>query len=241
VVGHVGLAAAFGAGVISFLSPCVLPLVPGYISFLTGVTPGTEGARGRVRDVLVPSLLFVAGFTAVFVALGASASLLGSALRQYRDVLAVAGGVLLVAFGVLLLGVVKVPWLYSEARFDPSKARSLGRWAAPVMGVLFAFGWTPCVGPVLGSILMLAGSQTSAARGSLLLLAYSAGLAIPFVATALLLDRFRTTLTWTTRRTAALNRAAGIVLVLLGLLIATGRLALVTGWLSRLLPIAGTA
>lgn len=238
---QVGLAAAFVAGVVSFLSPCVLPLVPGYISFLTGVTPGDEDSRGRVGDVLLPSLLFVAGFTAVFVALGASASLLGSALSQYRDVLAVAGGVLIVAFGVLLLGVVKVPWLFSEARFDPAKTRSMGRWAAPAMGVVFAFGWTPCVGPVLGSILMLAGSQASAGRGSLLLLAYSAGLAIPFVATSLLLERLRTALTWMNRRTVVLNRVAGVVLVVLGVLIATGRLAMVTGWLSRLLPIAGTA
>jgi cytochrome c-type biogenesis protein len=240
VTGGLGLLAALGAGVVSFLSPCVLPLVPGYVSFLTGAAGHEDGVRTRVRDVLVPSLLFVVGFSAVFVLLGVSASLLGAVLRPYRGGLTVAAGVLIAAFGVLLLGVVRVPWLYREARLDPGRTRRLGRWAAPVMGVVFALGWTPCVGPVLGSILMLAGSEAQAGRGAILLLAYSAGLAVPFIATALLLDRLRATLTRIGRYTAALDRMAGAVLVVVGVLIATGTMATVTSWLARLLPMGST-
>lgn len=236
---RVGLIAAIVAGVVSFLSPCVLALIPGYVSFLTGLATG-GGEERRARDVLVPALLFVAGFTAVFVTLGVSASLLGALLRPYRDALTVASGILVAAFGVLLLGIVKIPWLYGEARIDPSKARKLGRWAAPVMGMAFAFAWTPCVGPVLGAILMLAGSEGQAARGALLLLAYSAGLAVPFIATALLIERLRGAVRAAGRYALALNRAAGVVLIALGVLIATGRMGLLTSWLSRVLPGVGT-
>lgn len=232
----VGFLAAFGAGVVSFLSPCVLPLVPGYVAFLTGLSVGEIAQGQRRSDVLVPSLLFVAGFSVVFVALGASASLLGSLLKEYRDILTVAGGVLVFAFGVLLLGVFRVPWLYQEARMDLGRARSFGRWAAPVMGMAFAFGWTPCVGPVLGSILLLAGTQGGVAGGAALLLVYSAGLAVPFLATALLLGRLTGALSWVNRHSIVFNRVGGVLLMTLGVLIATGRLAVLTAWLTRLLP-----
>lgn len=233
---QVGLLAAFGAGIVSFLSPCVLPLVPGYVAFLTGLSVGEISEGQRFRDVLVPSLLFVAGFSAVFVALGASASLLGSLLKEYRHVLTIVGGVLVFAFGVLLVGLFRVPWLYREARMDLARSRSFGRWAAPVMGMAFAFGWTPCVGPVLGSILLLAGTQGGVAGGAALLLVYSAGLAVPFLATALLLGRLTGALTWVTRHSIVLNRTAGVLLMALGILITTGRLAVLTAWLARLLP-----
>lgn len=237
--GQVDLIAALVAGVVSFLSPCVLAIIPGYVSFLGGLAGGTRAERGT-RDVIVPALLFVAGFTAVFVALGVSASLLGSLLRSYRDVLTIVGGVLVIAFGVLLLGIIKVPWLYGEARIDAVRAVRLGKWAAPVMGMAFAFAWTPCVGPVLGAILMLAGSEGQAGRGALLLLVYSAGLAVPFMATALLIERVRSLVRAAGRYALVLNRVAGAVLIILGLLIVSGRLAAVTAWLSRLLPGFGT-
>jgi cytochrome c-type biogenesis protein len=233
VSGQVGVIAAFGAGLVSFLSPCVLPLIPGYLSFLGGLNAGdSSGAR---RSLVVHSLLFVAGFTFVFVVLGASASALGALLAPYRPVLARASGVLVFAFGFLLLGVVKVPWLYGEARFDPARARSLGRFAAPVMGVAFGFGWTPCVGPILGSILALA-SQQGSASAVLLLFVYSLGLGVPFVLAALLLSRITPLLRFFARHSAWISRIAGVVLMLLGAAIATGTLTQVSGLLTRWLP-----
>jgi len=187
------LGAALAAGFVSFLSPCVLPLIPGFISFITGLTTAelADETKPALSVVLVPSLLFVAGFTFVFVALGASASMLGSLLAPYRGVLATAAAVLIIAMGVLMLGIIKIPGLYGEKRFDLSKTRSLGRWAAPVMGMAFAFGWTPCVGPILASILALAGSSSDVGRGMLLLLAYSAGLGVPFLLVGLLFGKLR--------------------------------------------------
>ncbi|HEX9092792.1 MAG TPA: cytochrome c biogenesis protein CcdA, partial [Coriobacteriia bacterium] len=146
------------------------------------------------------------------------------------------GGVLVFVFGVLMLGVFKVPWLYGEARMDLARTRSFGRWAAPAMGMAFAFGWTPCVGPVLGSILVLAGSQGGVLSGAGLLLVYSAGLAVPFLTVALLLGKLGGALKWMRRHSEAVNRGAGVLLMLLGLLIATGRMSVISAWLVRLLP-----
>jgi cytochrome c-type biogenesis protein len=235
-----GLIAAFGAGVLSFVSPCVLPLVPGYISFVTSATLGGSDVDARpVRGALVPALLFVAGFSFVFVTLGASASLLGSLLTAYRELLARVSGVLIFAFGVLLLGVIKAPWLQREARFDLARSRSLGRWAAPVMGMAFAFGWTPCVGPILGSILVLAGATRSIGQGVALLLAYSAGLGVPFVAAALLLGRLTGAMRWFRQHAVAIDRAAGVVLMLLGVAIATNTLGAVAAALARYVSLRG--
>jgi cytochrome c-type biogenesis protein len=233
----IGLAAAFLAGVASFLSPCVLPLIPGYLSFLTGFTPSELGDESVGRwSVVVPSLLFVAGFSVVFVSLGASASVLGSFLSEYRQPLTRASGVLVFLLGFLMIGVVKVPWLYGEARFRLERARSFGRGAALVMGMAFAFGWTPCVGPILGSILALAGSTGDVGRGALLLLAYSLGLGAPFLATGLLFGRVRPLLGWLSRHSLIVNRVAGALLMALGALIFTGTLSRVAGWLLRSFP-----
>lgn len=233
----VGFVAAFLAGVVSFLSPCVLPLIPGYLSFITGVTPSRMGRGGADRwAVLAPSLLFVAGFSAVFVTLGASASMLGSVLVEYRQVLARVAGVLVFVLGFLLLGVVKVPWLYGEARFDMDRTRAFGRGTALVMGMAFAFGWTPCVGPILASILALAGSSGDVGRGALLLLVYSAGLGVPFVLTGLLFTRLRSTLSWLNRHSLLINRIAGVLLMIVGALIFTGAMSRVAGWLLRAFP-----
>lgn len=233
----VGLASAFGAGLVSFLSPCVLPLIPAYVSFMTGMTIGevSEDRRSLAR-VLVPALLFVLGFSLVFIALGATASVLGTLLRTYREVLSRVAGVAILAFGFLLLGVVKVPWLYREARLDMARAKRFGPAAALVMGMAFAFGWTPCVGPILGSILLLAGSGGDPARGALLLTAYSAGLGVPFVIVALALGRLTGTLGWLNRHSLIIDRVAGAVLMALGLLVLSGKLGLVSAWFLQAFP-----
>ncbi len=231
------LALAFGAGVVSFLSPCVLPLIPAYISFITGVAPGElPGRPGHLSDVLVPSLMFVAGFTVVFVALGASASALGSLVRAYRQPLTVLSGVVIFALGFFMLGIVKVPWLYGEARFDLAKARRFGSAAALVMGMAFAFGWTPCVGPILASILLVAASQGGVARGALLLMMYSLGLGLPFIAVGLLFGRLKGALGWLNRHARTVNVAAGVLLMAMGVVIAAGWLPAFTAFLARIVP-----
>ena len=235
--GAVSFPLAFAAGLISFASPCVLPLLPAYLSFMTGMTTAelAEGDRSTAR-VMVPALLFVLGFSLVFVGLGASASLLGSVLMQYRGVLEKVAGVAVFAFGLLMLGIIKVPWLYGEARLDMARSRSFGRGAAVVMGMAFAAGWTPCVGPILGTILGFAGSTGSVAYGALLLLTYSAGLAVPFLVVALLFGRVRPLLAWLSRHSLAVNRTAGVVLMIIGALIFFGRLSVLANYLARVLP-----
>lgn len=233
----IGFAAAFAAGVLSFLSPCVLPILPGYLSFMTGLTTA-ELAAGERRSslVLVPSVLFVLGFSTIFVALGASASVLGELLVEYRSAVTIVAGVLVFAFGLLLTGVIKVPWLYGEARMDLEKTRKFGRGASFVMGMAFAAGWTPCVGPILGTILAFAGSSGSVAQGAALLFVYSLGLGVPFILTALLFGQARGLLRWLGQHSAVINRVAGAILMVIGVLIVTGRFTVLAGWLAGLLP-----
>lgn len=234
------LFAALGAGFITFLSPCVLPLIPGYIAFMTGMSSAELTAENRkLSTILVPSLLFVLGFSIVFVALGASASAVGSFLKQYSDVLEKVAGLIIMLLGFFMLGIVKVPWLYGEARFEMQKARRFGPLAALVMGMAFAFGWSPCVGPILGSILMMAANSGQVERGALLLGAYSLGLGVPFVLVAVLLGKVRPVLNWLNRHSLVINRVAGVVLMVLGALILTGRIGMVVGFLSRYLPKLG--
>ena len=240
----VTLLTAFGGGVVSFLAPCVLPLVPGYLSFITGLSRSeiAEGAEGTAR-VLVPSLLFTAGFTSVFVLLGAAAgfasSTLGPALGQYDGVLEIAAGAVVVLMGLFVLGVIRAPWLQGEARFDMAKSRRFGRAASFVMGLAFGFGWTPCVGPILAVILGVAAATGDVARAALLLLAYSAGLAVPFLLTALFFGKLTGTLAWFNRHSVAINRVAGATLVIFGVLIATGQLGELSSMLIRLMPFLG--
>jgi cytochrome c-type biogenesis protein len=229
--------AAFAAGVVSFLSPCVLPLIPAYISFITGYSTAELADEGRsTRAVLIPSLLFVAGFSVIFIGFGASASVLGSFLLDYRDVLVRVSGVVIFVFGFFMLGIVKVPWLYGEARFEMGKARKYGNAAALVMGMAFAFGWTPCVGPILGSILVVAGGTGSVLQGVLLLTAYSLGLGLPFIIVGLAFGKLSTSLSWLNRHSLQINRVAGVLLMIMGVLIFTGQLGILGGWLTRVLP-----
>lgn len=234
------LFAALGAGFITFLSPCVLPLIPGYIAFMTGMSAAELTAEDRkTSTILVPSLLFVLGFSIVFVALGASASAVGSFLKQYTDVLEKVAGVIIMLLGFFMLGIIKAPWLYGEARFEMQKAKRFGGFAALLMGMAFAFGWSPCVGPVLGSILMVAANSAEVGRGALLLAVYSLGLGVPFVVVALLLGRVKPVLNWLNRHALVINRVAGVVLMALGLLILTGWIGPVVGWLSIFIPKLG--
>ena len=235
--GLLSIPLAFAAGLLSFLSPCVLPLLPAYLSFMTGLTTAELSDSDRsTASVMVPALLFVVGFSIIFVGLGASASLLGQLLVQYRGIIEKVAGLLVIAFGVLMLGVIKVPWLYGEMRADMGRSRSFGRGAALVMGMAFAAGWTPCVGPILGSILALAGSSGSAAKGALLLLAYSAGLGVPFLLVALLFGRVKPILAWLNRNSLVINRVAGVILIAVGVLIFSGRLGLLANAISKALP-----
>ena len=236
---QVGLGAAFVAGLVSFISPCVLPMVPGYASFLAGLANGPETGTSAMRRVVVPSLLFVAGFTAVFVVLGSTASIAGMALAPYRTLLARAAGLVVIAFGILMLGVIRMPGLYRELRVDPARARGLGVWAAPAMGAAFAFGWTPCVGPILGSILVLAGAGTSVGSGAALLVAYSIGLGVPFVLFAVFLTRLRPVLRWLERHSRAVSRVGGTILIAFGLLLLTGTLQQVVGAIGQVVPSIG--
>ncbi len=236
--GQVGLVAAFLAGLVSFLSPCVLPLYPAYISFMTGMSVAELTDEDRhVGRVIVPVALFVAGFTFVFVALGASASALGSVLSANRQLLTrVAGGVIVV-MGVLLLDVLplRLPQLGS---IDSRTFARYGRWAALALGIAFPFALGACAGPVYGAILTLAIDARSVGTGALLLFVYSLGLAVPFVVTSLLLERMTVALKWFSRHAKTVNRIAGVILVCMGVAMLFGvfdRLALVL----RGLPIIG--
>jgi len=240
VTPQISVVAAFLAGVISFLSPCVLPLIPAYVSFMTGMslTELKDDRRSAAR-LLGPVLLFVAGFTVVFVALGAGASVIGAVLNANRLLLTrVAGGIVIV-LGVVMLDIVPLPFLKGSGGIDAAMFRRFGGWAALVLGLVFPFALGPCAGPVYGAILTLAVDSRSVAAGSGLLLVYSLGLAVPFVATALLLDRLTPALRWLVRHSKLINRIAGGVLVVLGLAMMTGLIDQVGTWM-RAIPLIGT-
>lgn len=238
--GTVGLLAAFAAGLVSFVTPCCLPLVPGYISFVTGLSLGELGAgERRTWDVLGPILLFVAGFTVVFVALGASASVLGAVLAQYRGLLTKVAGAVVFLFGLVLLDVLPVPWLRRGTHVDPARARGFGRLSAVALGVVFPFALGPCAAPIYGAILTLAVDSAQVGRGALLLLVYSLGLAVPFVLIGLLFGRLAGRLHWFARHARAIDRVAGAILMVVGVLVFTGLIERATAWLARVVPFTG--
>jgi cytochrome c-type biogenesis protein len=213
---------AFGAGMLSFLSPCVLPLVPGYLSLMSGVSSSqlAVATKTESRLILRSTLLFVLGFTLVFTALGAEASALGSTLRHHQRVLDQIAGVLVIVMGLVLAGVVTPAFMQRERRFHVSPS-GLGVWAPPVMGMAFAFGWTPCIGVQLGAILGLAADSGTLGKGVLLLIAYSLGLGVPFVATGLAFGRLANTFAWVKRHYRVINVVSGALLTLFGFVLLT--------------------
>lgn len=222
---------AFAGGVVSFLSPCVLPIVPGYLSMVTGldVAELEEGAHHHLARIARDTGLFIAGFTVVFVLLQLTATTVGQAVFRNRVVLTRVSGLVVLSMALFLAGslVLKAPWLYQEKRFYPNTSR-FGPFAAPVAGAAFGFGWTPCLGPILTSVLAVAASQGEALRGALLLVAYSAGLGVPFLATGLAFGRVTGALRWVRRHFTALTLASSLTLAVFGVVLTLNRLTWVT-------------
>ena len=221
---------AFGAGALSFLSPCVLPLVPGYVSYMTGLTGQDASAGERRRSATIAMTFFVAGFTAIFVPLGVTASILGSFLDQNRLLFTRVGGVFIILMGLVFLGVIKLPFLYREARFHPTPGA--GVTGSFVLGSAFAFGWSPCIGPILGASLTLA-AGTNPAKGALLLLLYSLGLGIPFILAGFGITRVTPVVTALRRHTRALMTTSGVLMIVMGLLFVTDSLFRMSIWIQR--------
>jgi len=229
----VGLTIAFLAGLLSFLSPCVLPLIPSYISFLTGMS--VDDAAAASRTSLAHAAFFVLGFSLIFLTLGATATALGRMLQYYQEWIARVGGVIIVVLGLYLLGVLRVGFLAREARVQ-FKNKPVGFLGSVIVGAAFGAGWTPCIGPILAGILGLAATSDSVGHGIALLGAYSAGLAVPFLLAAAAVDRF---LAWFQRfrkHIVWVERIAGALLVALGLLLATGYFTVLSAWLQGLTP-----
>lgn len=233
--------AAFLGGLVSFLSPCVLPIVPGYIALITGLSVEeiNEG-RGHQARILTNTLLFILGFSVVFVMLGLSATALGTFLVDNQGLITRLSGFVMFAMAAFLLGSlwVQAPWLYQERRFQPNLSR-FGPFAAPVAGAAFGFGWTPCIGPVLTSILVIAASQGDTLRGGLLLGAYSLGLGVPFLLTGLAMGRVAGTLAWVKDHFVGITSVAAGSLALFGAVLMLDRLTWVTARLQSALDVVG--
>ena len=242
---NVTLLAAFVAGILSFISPCVLPLIPGYLSFVSGVTldemrgPGggtasTAGGTARRRAVIM-SVAFVLGFSLVFVALGASASAVGAVLMEHLSLLGKIAGVVIILFGLHMMGVLRIGWLYSEKRMQTS-GKPAGFFGAMLVGIAFAFGWTPCIGPILAAILAIAATQESVGEGVKLLAVYSAGLGVPFIATALAINKFFAASARIRKHYHMIEVVSGVLLVMVGVLIFTNRFTIIAQYLTPYLP-----
>jgi cytochrome c-type biogenesis protein len=227
--------AAFVAGLISFLSPCVLPLVPGYVSLISGA--GVEELKSQdgqlFRKVMLNSAAFIIGFSIVFIALGAISTEVGQMLRYYKSTLARIAGVVIIVFGLHLTGIFKIKWLYTDARLHSVKGGSTP-WGAFVIGFAFAFGWTPCVGPILAVILGIAAAQDSVMKGIFLLAIYSLGLAVPFLVTSLGIGRFLKFYSRFRSHMHALEVASGALLIVLGGLLVFGRFTLLSSYFAFL-------
>jgi cytochrome c-type biogenesis protein len=231
---------SFGGGMLSFFSPCVLPLVPAYLSLMSGVgvtqlaTPTGADARRLLRS----TLLFVLGFTIVFVALGATATALGQALLEHKRALERVAGAVIVVMGVVIAGVVVPAATQRERRFHVIPDR-LGGFAPPIMGMAFAFGWTPCIGPILSVVIATASTSQTLGRGILLLVAYSLGLGVPFVAAGVAFGRLTSVFGWVTRHFRAIDLVAGTLLAAFGLVLLTGNLGQLSSTILRALDAAG--
>ncbi len=230
---------AFTAGLLSFLSPCVLPLIPSYVGFITGMSfsdlTGEEDRARILRISIINSLLFILGFTLVFILLGATATAIGTSLNRYQNIIRWVGGVLVIILGVHFTGLINIKFLQVEKRLHLQN-RPLGYVGAVLIGMAFAAGWTPCIGPILGSILMVAATQTEIIKGMSLLAVYSLGFGIPFLLSAIALNKFLTTYKKLSRHIPKIIVASGVILIVIGLLIITNNLSMLglmlTDWFS---------
>jgi len=241
-VNQVSLFAAFLAGVVSFVSPCVLPLVPSYVTFITGVsfdelTAGNVGPRVR-RLTIIHSLAFILGFSLVFIALGATATVAGQFLRQNQDILRRVGGAMIMLFGIYLTGLITIPAL-SRERKKQLTTKPLGILGSVLVGVTFAAGWTPCIGPILASILIYASTAKTVGTGVILLSVYSLGLGLPFFIASLALNSFLAASRRIRSRLRTIEVASGVVLILFGILLVTDLFPRFVSFLSRFLPVVG--
>lgn len=240
--GDLGYLVAFGGGLVSFLSPCVLPIVPAYLSVVTGLDLASIQAGGQrhLGRIARDTSLFILGFSAVFIILGLSATAVGRALFTNQVLLTRLSGGLVLAMSLFLVGSLglKAPWLYGEHRLAVSPSR-FGPWAAPVAGAAFGFGWTPCVGPVLGSVLAIAATQGQTARGAGLMAAYSLGLGLPFLVTGVALGRLAGAFSWVKRHFVGLTLVSALVLASFGVLLTLDRLSWLTSQLQAVLQSVG--
>lgn len=231
--GRLGVAISFTAGLLSFLSPCVLPLIPSYVTFVTGMS--LEDVQRSRRTTAIHALLFIAGFTIVFLALGATATVVGRLLIAQRLWVARAGGILVIFFGLYLLGIFDIGVLARERRFEVTD-KPLGYLGTVLVGIGFGAGWSPCIGPILGGILTYTATQAQLSRGLSLLLAYSLGFAVPFFAAALAVGRFIALFSRLRSKLAWATRVSGALLVMVGLLMLTGYMRMLTSYLQALTP-----
>jgi cytochrome c-type biogenesis protein len=243
VIENVTLLAAFGAGLLSFISPCVLPLIPGYLSYISGLSldemrgTGAVAIASPVRNrVILSSLAFILGFSLVFVALGASASAIGQFMMSRLTILGRIAGAIIVLFGLHTMGLLRIDWLYQEKRVQTTR-RPAGFIGATLVGVAFAFGWTPCIGPILAGILAIAAAQNTIGQGVQLLAAYSLGLAIPFFAAALAINRFFAAFARIRKHYHMIELTSGALLVIIGILIFTNRFTIIARSLQPYLPV----
>ena len=241
MIHDVSIPAALIAGLVSFLSPCVLPLVPPYLIFLTGATiehvANDETASSSRRAVMISAVMFVLGFSTVFVALGASASLIGTLIRAWSAQLSIAAGIVIIVMGLHFLGLTRIAVMMREKRWE--MAKPVGLWGAYIMGLAFAFGWTPCIGPILAAILAVAASKETVAKGAGLLAVYSAGLGIPFLIAAFAVEPFMAFLARFKRHVALVEHAMGALMVLTGIAFLTGFVSEASYWLLEAFPALG--
>ncbi len=223
---------AFGAGLISFLSPCVLPLIPGYISYISGQS--LQEILNKKEINFFPLILFCLGFSTVFVLLGASASFLGQTLLQNSEILRIVAGIVIIIFSLQLIGIINIPYLNFEKRFDAKESRNI--LFPYVIGVAFGFGWTPCIGPILGSILALASIEETLSRAIILLISYSLGLAIPFVLSGYLIQRFLLFSKNFKKNINLISKIGGITLLVTGILILTNQLQAIGFYIIEIFP-----
>lgn len=231
--GQLGILIAFSAGLLSFLSPCVLPLVPSYITFITGMT--LEDMQQTKRETILHALVFVCGFSLIFLALGAGATVFGQLMLRYRDWISRIGGALIIVFGLYMLGVFNFAFMMKDTRLHLSD-KPIGYLGTLVVGIAFGAGWSPCIGPILGAILTMAANEADLQRGLVLLAAYSAGLAVPFLLAAVMVERFLQVFAKVRHQMVWVNRIAGVMLVIVGILMVTNRFTMLSSWLQDLTP-----